>query len=563
MTDSSTTAEEFISDAEYHNPWWSNTAGVDELRAVTELKERSDLHRLLDGLERAHEAETKTLVHAIYGQTGIGKTTMLRQLVAALIDDDVVDYSPGTRDRTLVGSVSPRQLLYLPLESSLYHLEPAETALDRLQSVVDYFDAHVAPRRGVKYLILDDIGSLSLDELGGLDRLQALVDDRTYLFVSGIVAPQVAIDDDSWSDAVEKIYGPYPMLPMKFIDAVKQGHVVDFHDEQAQTLAETLEVHQSNGLIHRARKENLKHRDVDGLVEALSTLYFDELDAVDRDILHEAARVYLRRGGSFHTVDDDRVRNDLVRSHFLLYLYKELAQYHSVQRPENLHRLGSLAASRAGEELRYTTLSDQLGVDRRTVDSYLSILDDGLAVGESHDFALQRYRRTRLYLRNPRHAVLLSQRHEHHGFEAYKDVGTLNAEFEYTLARTVGFDHAKRLAWSLPGDETERVSVEYAETESGTVDYVLHGDGLVLPFVLSYQPYAADSEAIAREFDPSSGSHFDQSGEELLDVEYEAPYRFVVTDALPRDVRQSSSLVVDHDSVRLCYLPYWLFLLLA
>ncbi|KAB1190756.1 MULTISPECIES: DUF4143 domain-containing protein [Haloferax] len=563
MIDSSTTAEDFIADAEYHNPWWSGTGGLEELHSVSEWKERSDLHRLLDSLEIAHDDGVDSLVHAMYGQTGIGKTTMLRQLVAALIDDDAVSYAPGNRERTLVGSVAPRQVLYIPLEESLYHLEPPEIAFDRLQNVVDYFDSHVAPRRGTKFVILDDIGALSFGEDDGPERLQELVDDRTYLFITGIVSPQVDVDTDSWKETVDQVTGSFPMLPTKFIDAVKQGHVVDFEDEHARKLSETLEHHQVDGLIHRARKEELSSRNIAGMVDALSTLFFDELDTSDHDTLHEAARAYLRRGGSFHSVERDTVRNDLVKSHFLLYLYKELARYHSVQRPENLHRLGSLAASKAGEELKYTTLSEQLGVDRRTVDSYLSILEGGLAVGQSHDFALQRYRRTRLYLRDPRHVVLLSQRREHHGFETYTDTGVLNAEFEHALARTAGFDHAKRLAWSLPGESDQRLSVEYAETESGTVDYVLHGDGLVLPFVLSYQPFADGTLSTVLEFDPSTGAHFDESGEELRELTYEAPYRFVVTDALPREVEQSSSLVVDHSGTKVCYLPYWLFLLLA
>lgn len=563
MIGSSTTAEDFITDAEYHNPWWSGTGGFDELRTVAEWKERSDLHGLLKVLDKAHDDDIDSLVHAMYGQTGIGKTTMLRQLIAALIDNDILRYAPGDLDRSLVGSVSPRQILYLPLEESLYHLETPEVAFDRLQSVINYFDSHVAPRRGTKFIILDDVGALSFGEDTGPERLQELIDDRTYLFISGIVRPQVDVNTESWRETVGNVVGVYSMLPTKFIDAVKQGHVVDFEDEHAQALAETLEHHQVNGLINRARKEDLKQRAVGKMVKALSKLYFDELDSIDHDILHEAARTYLRRGGSFHSVETDMVRNDLVRSHFLLYLYKELARYHSVQRPENLHRLGSLAASRAGEELQYTTLSEQLGVDRRTVDSYLSVLEGGLAVSQSHDFALQRYRRTRLYLRDPRHVVLLSQRREHHGFESYKSNGVLNAEFEYALARTVGFDHAKRLAWSLPGESDQRLDVEYTETESGTVDYVLHGNGLVLPFVLSYQPFADGSEATALEFDPSAGSHFDETGEELRDLTYEAPYRFIVTDSLPREVRNSSSLAVERDGKQLCYLPYWLFLLLA
>lgn len=177
------------------------------------------------------------------------------------------------------------------------------------------------------------------------------------------------------------------------------------------------------------------------------------------------------------------VKNEPIRSHFLLYLYKELAKYESIQRPANLHRIASLAASQAGNELRYTDISDQLEVDRRTVESYLSVLDERLSVSESHDFSLQRHRRTRLYLRNPRHDVLLSQRQEHHGFETYEKTRSLNHEFEYKVTRTVAFDHAKRLAWKVGSSGDEDPQVEYVETESGTVDYIFHNDdGLVVLF---------------------------------------------------------------------------------
>ena len=244
--------------------------------------------------------------------------------------------------------------------------------------------------------------------------------------------------------------------------------------------------------------------------------------------------------------------------------YKELAKYESIQRPENLHRIASIAASQAGDELRYTDMSEQLEVDRRTVDSYLSVLDEGLSVSESHDFSLQRHRRTRLYLRNPRHVVLLSQRQEHHGFETYELTRSLNHEFEYKLAKTVAFDHTKRLAWKVGNSESEDSSVEYVETENGTVDYILHNDdGLVVPFVLSYHPHAGNAELIASEFDPSVGKHPKPGGEELIELDYEAPYRFIISDSLPKEVTKSGSLVVEENGVKLCYIPYWLFLLIC
>ncbi|ELZ68496.1 hypothetical protein C457_11501, partial [Haloferax prahovense DSM 18310] len=50
---------------------------------------------------------------------------------------------------------------------------------------------------------------------------------------------------------------------------------------------------------------------------------------------------------------------------------------------------------------------------------------------------------------------------------------------------------------------------------------------------------------------------------QLLDIDYEAPYRFIIADSLPKEVMQSGSLVVERDGVNLCYIPYWLFLLIS
>jgi len=131
-------------------------------------------------------------------------------------------------------------------------------------------------------------------------------------------------------------------------------------------------------------------------------------------------------------------------------------------------------------------------------------------------------------------------------------------------ARTVAFDHAKRLAWRVGGSGDEDPQVEYFETESGTVDYILHNeDGVVALFVLSYHPHAGNADEIAVEFDPTVGKHPRPGGEELLDIDYEAPYRFIIADSLPKEVTQSGSLVVERDGVNLCYIPYWLFLLVC
>jgi len=222
----------------------------------------------------------------------------------------------------------------------------------------------------------------------------------------------------------------------------------------------------------------------------LNQLYFEAFSDVERDGLYEAAREYLQKGGIFLRATETPVKNELIRSHLLLYLYKELAEYESIQRPENLHRIASLAASQAGNELRYTDISDQLEVDRRTVDSYLSVLDDGLSVS---NLTISHFNAT---------AVLGSTFESAPCCTSVPTPGTprirniredrvSQSRVRIQAARTVAFDHAKRLAWRVGGSGDEDPQVEYFETESGTVDYILHNeDGVVAPFVLSYHPHA-------------------------------------------------------------------------
>jgi len=556
-------AEDFIADAERHNEWWSEGVGHD-LEDAMDRSPRSDFHEVLKTVHQQDETGIDSLVYPIYGQTGIGKTTLLYQLVAALVETaDFPQRDPGF---DIVSSVSPRQILYVPLEDSLYQLERPQEGIERLKQVVDYFYTHIAPRHGRKYILLDDVGTLDLDEEEKRTLLE-FVNQDTYLFLTGIVDSQVNLREEPGADDIEKVRKPWGVLPMKFADTV--GHPEDeggLNTDFSTEFIDQIESSRSDRLsgpspIKDVRDGlNLRNSElnVDSAVDSLNSLYFDFFDSSERDDLHDAARDYLRKGGTLHRTDDTSIRNEIVRSHFLLYLYKGLAKYGSIQQPENLHRLSSIAASQAGEELQYTEISDQIGVDRRTVDSYLDVLDDGIAVTESHDYSLRRHRRTRLYLRNPRHVVLLSQRQEHYGFEEYTQQNVLNHEFEYKLARTVAFDHAMRLSFYVGAYD-----VEYCPTDAGLVDYLLHRDGRVLPFILSYHPHTEAAEQIAAEFDPSAGQHTEKGSEELRDLDYEAPYRFVITDSLPKTIVENESLVVEKNDVRICYLPYWLFLLIC
>jgi hypothetical protein len=85
----------------------------------------------------------------------------------------------------------------------------------------------------------------------------------------------------------------------------------------------------------------------------------------------------------------------------------------------------------------------------------------------------------------------------------------------------------------------------------------------VLPFILSYHPNTGNAETTAEEFTPESGQHPEDDGEELQEFDYQAPYRFIITDSLPKESREDESLIIEKDEFSICYLPYWLFLLIC
>ena len=103
-------------------------------------------------------------------------------------------------------------------------------------------------------------------------------------------------------------------------------------------------------------------------------------------------------------------------------------------------------------------------------------------------------------------------------------------------------------------------SVEYTETDGGTIDYLLRlpsGDQtLVLPFALEYAPHGRDAETALTDFDPSSGTHLDDQNDPI-ETTYHAPYRFLITD------REPTSLTERYEDHTLCRLPFWLYLLLS
>lgn len=588
----------YIEDAEAHNSWWDGDVG--ELERAVDLPFRSDYFTLLLNVARWQDSDIERALLPYSGQKGIGKTTMLKQVIGTLIDGPPAVDVRDDQVQSVAGTVPPRQVLYVPIEQSLYELEDPETAREELHNVVRYFHSHVAQPQRQTYVIVDDLGALDI-EGDPRDGLLDIVDDSTYLIVASDLQSEVdfASHVEGTDIAYDETQYPISLQPIKFVDYVRMGCEESDYEEHNDLIARigadrSYRGQSASGTDTENPIGDVRRAFADGdgprLVSNLETLYFDCLSPADHSLLGNLRKAYVRDGGLLYQPqprprDEEsggqprhETVNELIRTNLQLTMFKSIGPHNNIKQPRNLLRLAALAARKSPPTYRYTDIADLFGVDRRTVDRYLDALEGATLLAQSREFSLTRHRSARLYLGDPRYVTLLSQRADHDGFQsvaAYERVfaedetghrSTLhvgNPAFERALALTAGFDHAYRLSGVIrsgayQSSDAPRRQVEHHTIDDRTIDFVVHDRETVYPFVLDYQPetgYAAD---ILDEFDPTVGAHQSAVDE---GVTYTAPYRFVLTDDYRQDDDQS--LTEERDGFTLVRLPFWLFLLVC
>ena len=77
-----------------------------------------------------------------------------------------------------------------------------------------------------------------------------------------------------------------------------------------------------------------------------------------------------------NTVDAENTLKQIAGS----YLYKDLLQYQGIRKPEVLDKLLLALALQMGSEVNYNELSRTVGVDRATVEQYISLLEKAYVV---------------------------------------------------------------------------------------------------------------------------------------------------------------------------------------
>lgn len=77
-----------------------------------------------------------------------------------------------------------------------------------------------------------------------------------------------------------------------------------------------------------------------------------------------------------HPGDEKAILEQLVNS----YLYRDILSFYNIRKPEVLDKLVQALALQMGNEVNYNELSQIVGVDKKTIDKYIDILEKGFVV---------------------------------------------------------------------------------------------------------------------------------------------------------------------------------------
>lgn len=69
------------------------------------------------------------------------------------------------------------------------------------------------------------------------------------------------------------------------------------------------------------------------------------------------------------------------------YLYKDILSYNGVKKPEMLHKLVKALALQIGSEVSYNELSNLIGIDKETIENYISLLEKCFIVFKIDSFS--------------------------------------------------------------------------------------------------------------------------------------------------------------------------------
>lgn len=161
---------------------------------------------------------------------------------------------------------------------------------------------------------------------------------------------------------------------------------------------------------------------------------------------------------------------DLVKNIANNYLYKDVLAYQSIKRPEALETLLQALALQIGSEVSYSELASAVGIDKKTVEQYIRLLEAAFIVFRLRPLhrnarnELKKMRKIYFYDTGIRNALI----NNFNPFSLRQDVGALWENF--IIAERLKFNHNHKKECNTYFWRThQQQELDYVEDSAGTL----------------------------------------------------------------------------------------------
>jgi len=422
-----------------HNSWWE-TGTVEGSSGYTPGR-RSDFSYKRDAI-----LDNRFVAYA--GPAGIGKTTIIHQVIDSLVSEY---------------ETHPRNVLYLPLGNPQYQIGSGVIS-EFIDELTTYIRTREASDNGT-YVFIDDAHASPDWPRQVADALDSYPNLSIGVSLPTIEQADFTPLDDYLSEGFNEV-----ILRQKFYDTLRS-------DSPPDALIEA-------GNKRYDVRDALKRATVEGDPAALSNTLSALFETVQSEEQSTKRRVrnYMMRGGRTTARTEEVARN------MELTVYRDIPRFQRFERRSDLHALCAISATSPGETFQLRDLNTRLDCDRRTLQRYLDILRDFFVVTPAYQYQYTRRRTVRLQPRDPRYVVSLSE---------IDPDSVLDTDDERRLATVTVFDHLKRLSYYY--NETDK-PVAYWEQTAAAVNHVVSTDESPLPFALAFERSESEAQRALRRF---------------------------------------------------------------
>jgi predicted AAA+ superfamily ATPase len=411
---------ELGADYRQQNPWWETEDVSVSKRYHSER--RSDYQYKYERIQNYRFVD-------IAGAAGSGKTTILHQIAHDLLADD---------------GIPAQNVMYLPLGDSRFQI-----GSNVISDAVEEFATYYWNRESDGFVLIDDAHAASTWS----HQVRDCLDKHDNLTI-GVTLPSLNRADTAPIEELDIETASDLLLPPKFYDVVTEAQDIDIEKPTAKG-------------VRKALARAVDEGDIQSLREAI--------DKVESAI---GSPTPIKRGViEFFSGKRREDSTDDVRRNLELSVYRDIPRYQQFEDRSDLHALCAVAAMHPGQTLGLKDLSDVLNCDRRTLQRYIDILEDFFILTPSYQYAYERRRSVKLYLRDPLMVGALTD----------ADLsGLLEPTDERRFTTAVIFDHLKRLGFFY---HRNNAPISFWESAGESVDFVVEtGEGTPIPLVTTPEP---------------------------------------------------------------------------